>query len=699
MKISIFLIPIISSIIIFSWFSEGKIISNGSEENLNVFHSQISAEHLSTFWNPVAIGWKSAFSMPGYPTFVLLGFLERMNIQVFLIQAIFLGAIMIVGMLSMYILIRNGLGMGYPVAFFGSIFYLLNIYSMTQIWKRFIYSHMIAWAYFPLFIYIWIKWIGTGKLIWLLYFLLSSLIFAYTFSNPVFLSTFWVPATIFVLNQLWQTRKNKKNILEILVSFAVGLILWSAVNFWWLYPTLNLGSSWTDQTGQTWQSDLSSLHAVSKYFPVWEILLLRQSWYLGHENDWFDFYHNPFIYLIGLMILLIAIYGVIKSKGFTYWKYLIVLAVVGLFISKGTSFPFGYTFFEILFSKFSLTVALRNSYEKFGIVWLLPYTVFFAIGFSVLLQKFNKIKRYIVGGIIISLSYGLLVYPMWTGDIFPQKHRLNIPQYYIDANNYLKKYSDNRIFHIPFILEIERLSYSWGYVGEDPSDNLFDPEPASKRGVPPYSLFYKQMSNHLENKEFSRILGLLGIENVIFHKDNIYPKIDLKKTQDVIESWKGINEKKEFGLLTVYSLDQELIRPRIFTANSFIHVQSVEEGILKILNGAIDYISTVFILEQNTILAQDLIPDPSLFLNVKKMSSPNITFEKKSNDSYKVVVKDAKAPVILVLNNTFDKSWQAKIGKETIVNHIFVNGFANGWIIGNIGDYEVNINLKVWPWD
>src|SRR3990172_12293584 len=85
------------AIIIFSWFSEGKIISNTSEENLNIFHAQKTAERYSTSWLQMGTGVKVAFNMPSYPTFALLGFLESANVPVFFTQAIFLGALMIVG--------------------------------------------------------------------------------------------------------------------------------------------------------------------------------------------------------------------------------------------------------------------------------------------------------------------------------------------------------------------------------------------------------------------------------------------------------------------------------------------------------------------------------------------------------------------------------------------------------------------------
>lgn len=683
-------------IIIFSWFSQGKMIANGSEENFNIFNSQKSAEYASSFWRAVGTGYKTGFLISTYPIFAVLGSLEKIGVSAFIRQALLLATLMIVGILSMYLLIRKGLKLGNSVACIGGIFYFLNIYTMTQIWKRFIYSHMFAWAYLPLFSFLWIKWMDTQKVLWLILFLVSSLFFAFIFNNPVFLLTIWTPSFIFVLVKLWNEKKEKRRFAQMLLYSLLGLFLWTAVNFWWLYPALTLGSTWAAQTGQTWESDLSSLHAVSKYFPIREILFLRQSWYLGHENDWFDFYHNPFIYLIGFLILLITIRGVVKSKGFPYWKYLIVLATVGLFISKGTSFPFGYTFFEILFSKIPLTAALRNSYEKFGIVWLLPYSIFFAIGFNGLFLFMKKMQRYTLKSVIIFLSCGLLVLPMWNGDIFPQRQRLNIPNYYIETNNYLKSLPvvDNRIFTIPSSIELGRLTYSWGFYGVDPSDSLFEMEVLSIPKVPGFHPFYEILQKHLYEEDTDKLLGLLGVENIILHKDEVDSKMDVSDIQSKIEKWKNIKSKKDFDQLTVYSLDKDIVKPRVYVATSIKLVSSIEEGVKDILSGSIDADNTIFISEGN-FLTENLPAVP----NIQSLVKPTVELQKHSPTWYTVDIKDAKEPFILVLNNTFDKSWQLMINKEITEPHFIANGFANGWIIKKEGDYTAEIKLVVWPWE
>ena len=150
-------------IIIFSWFSAGKIISNNSEENLNILSPSRTAQRYSTFWWPIRTDTKIPFQVSREGVFKILSSMERINIPTFLIQAIFLGVIMLIGMISMFSLTRYGFKFSSFVAGLSSLFYLLNIYSLTQVWKRFLYNGMISWAYLPLFLLFWLKWILENK--------------------------------------------------------------------------------------------------------------------------------------------------------------------------------------------------------------------------------------------------------------------------------------------------------------------------------------------------------------------------------------------------------------------------------------------------------------------------------------------------------------------------------------------------------
>lgn len=686
------LIPLVTLVIIFSWFKEGKIISNNSEENLDILHPQAYARFSQTVWYPVGTGYKTGFSIPKYPTFAVLGILEDKGVSASLRQAILLSVFMMTGMFSMYLLINRGLNFSHSVSLIGSIFYNLNIYSMTQIWKRFLYAHMFVWAYLPLFLFLWIKWIDSKKIIWLFLFLSTSVFFSYTFSQPAFLITIWAPVGIFILVKIWQSRLRLKDIAAIILRFMAGFILWSLVNLWWLYPLLTIGSNWTETVreinGEGWLYSFNSLQAVSKYFPLPEVILLRQSWYLSPDNDFANFYHNPFVILINIIPLLFVVLAIFKFKEYPYRKFLITLAFVGLFISKGTNFPFGYTFFHLLFSNLMFTTAFRNSYEKFGLVWLLVYTIFFAIGFSKFLSTLKPKRINLYGGVLLFLILGLLVLPIWSGSLFPQKHRVYVPKYYNEANNYLNQSSKDRLFHIPFLLESENSIYSWGYVGGDPAYILFNLESTTNPKIPLYHHVYELLPKYLTAKEFPKILGLLGVENVILHKDMLYPKINIEEAIKNIEGWEGVDQKSEFGELIIYQLKKDLVRPRIYIANSVISVKSIEDGLTQIISNKIDNTKNVFITEEMSDITTAQFKSP-----------PLITFAKISNDHFFVRVKEGTEPFILVFNNTFDKSWELRIDSQIIDKHFIVNGYANGWLVEKKGDYNIDIKLKVWPWD
>lgn len=695
-KVLVFIFITITIVIAinYSWFSEGKIIANGSEENFNIFRSQKTADYSSSFWYPGGTGYKSGFNIGGYPVFSLLGFLENKDVPAFLRQGILLGALMIVGILSMSLLLHFGLRVNYLITFVGSFFYLFNIYSMTQIWKRFLYNGMFAWAYLPLFVFLWIKWLERANFAWLLIFSLSTFFFSSTFAPPTFLFAIWTPAIIFSIVLSWQNRKEKKQLFKIILLSVIGFTAWAVANFWWFYPAMTLSRGYASEAIGGIKIDFDSLRAVSQYFPAWEVALLRQGWYLGPENDWNNFYHNPVVILINIGVFLIAFYGMIKSKGQKYRSFLLSLGFIGFFVSKGTNFPLGHTFFYWLFSLFPITTALRNSYEKFGLVWLLPYAIFFAIGFHKFIIRFQLKARLLYSAILLILFLVILVYPMWSGVIFPPKHRIAVPSYYIEANNYLKNLAGwsvpNRVFHIPYFLQLDRLKYTWGFAGVDPTDSLFDFESATIPKIPLYMNFYERFPLYWEINRFPRILGFFGIEYIISHRDSIYPKIDLNKLEQSITSWEGVASKKEFGPLEVYALEKSLVKPRIYATTSVINISDTDKIIEFILNGSYDPEKNEVFMDTGRI---------KLDLGQNNAEAIKIDFRKISNDHYEVKLKDITGPYILVLNNTFDNAWQLKIDGQFIDKHFIVNGFANGWSIDKKGDYTADVKLAVWPWE
>lgn len=72
---------------------------------------------------------------------------------------------------------------------------------------------------------------------------------------------------------------------------------------------------------------------------------------------------------------------------------------------------------------------------------------------------------------------------------------------------------------------------------------------------------------------------------------------------------------------------------------------------------------------------------------------PDTSYNRINPTSYKVHVTRAAGPFILQFNQGFSRSWKASIRRMTIPEdyHGQVNGFANGWLIDEKGDFDVEI--------
>ncbi len=677
---------IVTAVIVTSWFSVGKVISNASEENLNIINPTRAAINNSGFWGPLGTGYKSPFLIVRSPYFYILGLIHQAGVEAYLIQAIMLGLIMFLGLVFMYLFLRQIFNFEVIYAISGSLFYLLNLFSMTQIWKRFIYYHHLAWAYLPLFLFSWIKWIDSGKLRYLVIFLVSSLLFCQVFSHPSFVLTFWVTAGLFSIYQAINLKKDRRRVFRLLTQSATAFIFWLIINIWWIYPLTTMSGSYSENNIPQWQFNLDSLKGVSHYQKTQDIIFLSQSWYFGKDSDWFGFYHYPIIYLLSLGVLMVVAYGIYqgRKKKLKYWGFVLSLFIVSWFVSKGTNFPLGDTFYEILFKTIPMSAVLRNPYEKLGIVFLISYTVFLTLGLTWVINKIKPKFKLIVLGSLLFLFCGILVLPIWTGLVFPAKDRVQIPGYYFQANSYLNSVNSQRSFHIPFVTNVEKLSYSWGYIGEDPSENLFDSETVSFPGVPIFENLYQKLPRYLDNRNFPKLLGMLGVDHVILHSDIVSPKTDVASASGMISHWQGIGQPKQIGSIVVYTMDEQLVKPRIYTSSQLVAINSTDELLKAVLN------------DQINLKTQVAVTGPIMSQNYSL--APKDTFTKLSNTNYKIRIENATGPFVLVFTNTFNPSWQLKVDGVQVKEHFKINGFANGWLVSKNGTYPAEINLKVWPW-
>lgn len=73
---------------------------------------------------------------------------------------------------------------------------------------------------------------------------------------------------------------------------------------------------------------------------------------------------------------------------------------------------------------------------------------------------------------------------------------------------------------------------------------------------------------------------------------------------------------------------------------------------------------------------------------------PQITYTKDDLTKYKIEVKGAQQPFVLVFSELFDNGWKLNFDDRTFVNkHFLVNAYANGWLVGRLGDFNLTLEF------
>lgn len=643
------IILLISSIVVFSWFKNGYFFGGG-EESLSTWNPLQMVSTYRSSWLDVGLGYPSPFWIPRLPVYFLTGFLSNFFMPGIVQEMLFLMLMFTAG-IGMYFLTKLFLGENRKlISLLAGLFYILNLYTQSQVWARFVFAGFFAWASLPLLLFFWIKWFIDGKYKHLLLFSLFSVLFSSSYSHPAFILSFWSVALLFSILKICSRELKLQKKKVYLFRIILGIFSWVLVNIWWIYPYVRLQSSVISNV-HDWEYDLANLGGVSVDSTIKDVLLLRHKFFFERLDYWGNFYKSGLSYLISLIILAISFFGFIKAKVLKEYKYLLILAMIGLFISKGTNPPFGIAIFSFLFEHIPLARVFRSSYEKFGTVWLMVYSIFFAYGFGFIYEKVARIWKIILVAVFIPLFLVVLVWPMWNNGPFSPQARIFVPEYYNIADKYLNSLdNEGRILSLP-IIPGEGVKYDWGdtsYYGLEPGDMLFS-RPVISRTVRYKYADDKYMEIYdafVQRNDVDRLLSETDVEYLVLHNelDPLYSNASSSaQVKETLKNYSSITFLKSVGELDVYKNTNYL-------SNSLVTLEG----------------------------------------------NASYSYHKINPGHYTVEIKDAKEPFELILKTSFSPLWEAKID-ESIQEHHVVYNYANGWNITKKGDYTIELVFKIWP--
>lgn len=639
----------ISLLIVWIWFKD-RLFFGGGEVGLTFFDVSKLLRLYRGVWLETGLGFPSVLFLPTLPMFYLISFIPSFNI-VWLHQAFFFLMTLSIGMIGMYYLVLEIIGEKNKTgALVTSLFYTFNTYSVSQVFGRFIYAGMLLWAYLPLFLCLFLKWLRMGRYRDLLFITFSLLLFSYMFIQPAYIITLWFSAFLVSLSEYIVSKKERT---KVVVRFISIFLLWIFTNIWWIYPYIKVGPSSLSGV-ESYEFNFSSLRGVSNFFPTKEILLLRQRFFFNAGGPFSAFYSKNYTYILSVTALLVAFLGWLATKGKKYRVHLTIIAVSAWFISKGTNPPFGFITYQFLFSNFPITFLFRNPYEKFGAVWLLTYSIFFGLGTVWLLRKSDsRLIKYLLLFSTLAVSFMLGKY-IWAGMVPPKSLKISVPTYYGSLNNdILKDKNDGRVLAMPLIYG-EAARYKWGYDGAEPSDYLMD-KPTVVRMTLSDKLFDNKFlelyNTPVSDSKFVKLLNEMNITYITFNDDYIIQNDAMLKVEQIkkeLAKNQKLQKMGNYGPIALYK-----------------NLENKDGNVFDVLGD----------------------------------NPPKISYVKESHERYLVTVFEVTSPYLLVFKSEFNSLWQARIGGNVISSHDLIYDYANSWKVDKMGSYNIEVMFKVWPWE
>lgn len=660
------IIPLILTVI---WFHKGLLFAGG-EESLMFHNPEKTFVLYNSIWYDADSGYQNVVSFPRVPYFYLLSLATKFGFSNILMQAMTFFVLLSVGSVSIYfilgILISNR--DKELTCLIGGVFYLLNPYSMSQIWGRGLTFQFFAFALVPVFFLLFLLGLQKRNLIYGLGAILASFLLSPAYAHPAIVLTSWTSIILYFLFHILTSLKEKRWRYFDILYILVVIILWFAVNSFWITPLIKNSGALYDIASTT--DAIPSLEGVSIHIPLHIVIRLMHNGVFYVDKIYGNIYSSILFLLISWLIPFVSIFSIKKFGQTSSFKFFVALFLISLFFGIGSNFPTGWLLIW-LFKIFPLLQVLRSPYEKFGINLVFAYVPFFAIGTIVLAEKLSnrlkskKIKLPIIA-IILFLVCGVFVWPMWNGTFaggIIVSPWVRVPNYYKEANDWLKRQGNGfRILQVP-IIPGDGIKYAWDYPfqGIEPSEFLFDENSISKDDYfnkeyytvlverfgrtadGAYQLHKNSNNKDFRDKDLYLELVKLNVHYIVLHKDinwKFSGSISPEATALYLSKQTGIHRVHSFGELDIYQVDVPITTNQIYS------------------------------------------PDAQT------------SYFKNSATSYTAKVINSQGEVNLYFLDRYNPNWEAYIDGNKITNHFEVFSYANAWKIKKKGDFNLLIEYR-----
>ena len=660
-----------------------------------------------------------------------------------------------------------------------SIFYMFNpfilIYVTTLLWPT-----ILIYGLTPLIFGLFLRGLETqnyNKYAFLIS--ISSIFFASSGNNLATYSLAWFPIFFYAIYRILLYKKVREFLFLVKTILTVFFL-----NFFWIigYIFFFLVIINTRSSGlfQDLQSSYIADSSLSNLFRLIGAAGWMQT-FLGTEHYPYSPSYNSVLLIFTTFVPIVIIFFVaFKKLNKKYNIFFFIIIIIGLFLAKGENGPFG-NIFLFIYKKIPIFSIYRGVFYRFMPMVVFAYSILFGIGANLVSEGISKIKQsnifinnikkvFIV--FIISVIF-LNSWPLLTGDVIPNRKgvytgtEVKIPTYWFEMSNYIGSLNRNsRIFILPENTHPIYTVYNWKeypYHGAEITPYIIRGQMIYNDSeayiTPKYTkkfldyIYLKIKSNDSEN--LGKLLSFLGVQYILQRNDLDWTFYGLnegtnpKQINEVLSNNEDIYIKKTLGELDLYELSSDIVLPRFYIAKNVIISDKGVEKFTDIINSndysqrSVIYINN-YIENSSSEKLKELGKNALSINKYGKNEIPTIIFEKINPTKYRIIVKNAKDPYVLVFTENYSEYWKlysninnSKLNKngynEEVISyfngevkectsrttfleidtfetwfkksiledrHLVANGYANSWYIesSNVGGKEnYELIIEFWP--
>ncbi|MFC1721533.1 alpha-(1-_3)-arabinofuranosyltransferase family protein, partial [Patescibacteria group bacterium] len=711
-----------------TWFHDNMIIAAGDNyQYLNP--GNLLDDYIRTVYVKTNAGSPTAALNIVFPFMFFWKILEILGLSAIAIQRLWAYLIFTIPGFTMYglivYLLRNK--KYYRIAgLLGALLYMANTFIMLDIFQI---TAKPLHALFPLIFLLWIKGLNQKDKV-LYYALWLSIISLFLVSSAVNIALVGAPALILLAYTIYFFITNRKKILRGLKFIGAAFVSIVIVNIWWIVVTVPAMLAVNEDLPTSMKSlglqNQTHLIDIFRLLGHWGF---RIKMYLSNGAI---FPNVPFAenyYTFPLLLITLAI-PVIAFSIFIFRKkisrlviFLGVLAILGIFLSKGTNPPLG-NLYELLQEKIPMFWVFREPFTKFMLIYLFSISILYGISVKYCtgwvkdkLSQANKqwIRKIylsipIIAGIIVIIS----AYPIFVGLNISNYSWYNTPRLSAtvsipqDWKNLQTWFEDNdtdgRVALFPKAGYGH--SYHWdsgmvtgNYVAEVLLPNPIVANPPVKSISRSDQLITELYANAVEQDvtEFNKILDLLNVEYVLQQDDLAWEHAyedtpDPATMHNFLDSNPGLEPAVTLGKLSLYRVKEVTREDIAVVSNEMKFIPPAEKGenfpdIIKEYQTD----SAIFVKTMNPRGAEYKIEEK--LETLKNSKAPLLEVSELSPTRYEIkVIGDNE--FFLTFKMTFIDNWKATVlapgekfnpwdkqAKITENQHFITNGYANGWIV------------------